>query len=86
MCFPPSADRLALGSADGSVRVWSLEGEPGELWQVADAHGRTVLALAFSKCGRRLASGGDDGNRLYLIRLEGPYSGAGHSRGDTDRV
>ena len=61
VCFPPEADRLALGSADGSVRVWSLEGEPGELWQVANAHVGTVLALAYSKCGRRLASGGDDG-------------------------
>jgi len=58
-----SADGLtvAVGAADGSVRIWTLgPGAPGAPAHTIPAHGATVTALALSADGSRLATASED--------------------------
>lgn len=61
--WSPHEPRLATGSGDGVVRLWSLEStEPVREWQ---AHANWAFSLVFSPDGRTLATGGGDN----LVRL-----------------
>jgi hypothetical protein len=73
----PDGDRLALASADGAVRVWSLARRERLLTLRTEMHRRTsreaiAVALAISADGRWLASGHVDG----AVRLWDLASGA----------
>ncbi len=52
-----SAEFLATGGSDGSVRFWDYSGNEK---RVLAAHDRMVTSLTFSSDGRRLASAGPD--------------------------
>ena len=66
--FSPRGDRVVSGGADGTVRLWRLDGTPvGEPFQ---GHERGVTSVAFSPQGDRIVSGGDDGT-VRLWRLDG---------------
>lgn len=56
--------RLATGGIDSNVRIWELK--PSSKTGIAflsnlSRHERAVNVVRFSKCGKTLASGGDDG-------------------------
>jgi WD40 repeat protein len=57
--FSPDSKMLAYGGSDHKVHLWSVDGEPKELY-VARAHADDVQALSFSKDGKLLASGSND--------------------------
>src|SRR6185312_5569821 len=57
VAFSPDGNRIASGSADNTVRLWSTDGKPiGQPLR----HDDTVLTVAFSPDGTRVASGGVD--------------------------
>src|SRR5438477_2351502 len=62
----PSGKILASGSADNTVRLWSLPG--GELLNTFERHTGWVNCLAITPSGRVLASAGRDG-RICLWSL-----------------
>jgi len=69
LAFSPDSRYLAVGSADGGVRIVDLfasrESPPSHLY----AHKDLVLSLAYSPDSRYLASGGQDREvRLYALR------------------
>jgi WD40 repeat protein/serine/threonine protein kinase len=65
LAFSPDGDRLAVGSADGAVRI--LDGTPlagpGEAGQALtlEGHEHAVVGLAYSPDGRRVVSASRDG-------------------------
>jgi WD40 repeat protein len=67
--FSPDGLWLAAGSGDGSVRLWSLDGQSAEPI-VLQGHEGWVWALAYSPDGMRLLSGGED----RTVRLWSPRS------------
>jgi WD40 repeat protein len=69
LIFTPDGRRLAVGSADGRITVWSVE----ERMVLRDlvGHDAAVAALAFHPDGDRLASGSLDGT-ARLWRTTGP--------------
>jgi WD40 repeat protein len=67
--FSPDGLWLAAGSGDGSVRLWSLDGQSAEPI-VLQGHEGWVWALAYSPDGTRLLSGGED----RTVRLWSPRS------------
>jgi len=58
LAFSPEGRRLASGSEDQTVKVWSLDAKEPPVTLLG--HGQQVNAVAFSPDGRRLASGSGD--------------------------
>ncbi|WP_439658594.1 nSTAND1 domain-containing NTPase [Lentzea sp. HUAS TT2] len=60
--YHPGGRRLASGGADGTIRVWEVDGQdrPAEPPLVLRGHVGQVWTPVFSRDGRWLAAGGDD--------------------------
>jgi WD40 repeat protein len=88
VCFSPNGKRLAIGDADGRVRLLDLDG-PTEALSYAASGGNAVFALAFSPNGRTLAAGvAFTDPRVVVWDLDGDQPAAvleGH-RGYVDSV
>ena len=65
--FSPDGTRVAVGSGDGTVKLWKLD---GTLERSFPAHSATVWVVAFSPQGNTLASGSADGT-IKLWKLDG---------------
>ena len=66
--FSPSGEYLGTGGEDGTVRMWSLDGE--QLFELEERHRAGVNSLSFSPDGKYLASAGRDG-QVCLWNLSG---------------
>ncbi|MEO0348638.1 MAG: hypothetical protein AAF282_01155, partial [Cyanobacteria bacterium P01_A01_bin.15] len=63
VAFSPTGDQLATSGADGTARLWDLNGN--EIAQF-EGHQGPVLQVAFSPTGDQLATSGEDGTaRLW---------------------
>jgi WD40 repeat protein len=58
VAFSPDSKFIATGEMGGTIRLWTIGGEPISTLQ---RHTGTINALAFSKNGLSLASAGEDG-------------------------
>jgi U3 small nucleolar RNA-associated protein 12 len=54
----PQKDSVAVGYADGSIRLWGPS--TGSVIAVFNGHKKSVTALAFDETGTKLASGSQD--------------------------
>lgn len=68
VALSPNGMNLAVGRADGTVRLWDLASGTTRDHGVLSAHARPVSALAFSPDNTRLASGSRDGTvRIWNV-------------------
>lgn len=71
LCWSPNGQRLAVGLADGTLRL--VETTTGSELKVVQAHKGGILSMAWSPDGHYLATGGEDGNAcLWHMRRDGP--------------
>jgi WD40 repeat protein len=82
VAFSPIGDRVATGSADGSSRVWRLD---GRLLDVVRSERAGVNTVGFSPDGQSLATGSSDGSAItsgqaqgteHLLGQDGPLQAA----------
>jgi WD40 repeat protein len=57
--FSPDSNQLAIGTQDGTLRVWQVA-EDEEALTIQQAHERAVISTAFNPDGSRLATVGHD--------------------------
>jgi WD40 repeat protein/cytoskeletal protein RodZ len=76
VAFSPAGDRVATGSADGTSRIWRLD---GSLLDVERPERASVNAVAFSPDGATLVSASSDGSAITW----GPAQRTQHLLGQT---
>jgi len=64
--FNPAGDRIVSGGLDGTVRLWTLDGQAAAA--PFEGHEGRVTSVAFNPAGDRIVSGGRDGTvRLWTL-------------------
>src|SRR2546429_248077 len=72
VAFSSDSSRLASGSWDCTVRIWSVA--TGQIEQVLEGHAGHVVGVSFSPDGSRLASGSGIARRGYGMSPPGKSS------------
>ncbi|MEO5887026.1 MAG: BMP family ABC transporter substrate-binding protein [Anaerolineales bacterium] len=68
IAYSPDGTRIATASRDGTAKLWDASTGQELLTFFGDGSG--LSDIAFSPDGTRLATGGDNGVRVYLLRID----------------